>query len=63
MLNQVQEVYSHLHGVQAAVFSFWMFCVALFCATGGYIVYLFITRVFRTIFPKRINGLNPKNRF
>jgi len=63
MLNQVKEVYSHLNGVQAAAFSFWMMCVAIFCATGGYIVYLSVAHVFRMIFPKRINGLNPKNRF
>ena len=63
MLDQVQEVYSHLEGVQAAAFSFWMFCVACFCAAGGYIVYLGIAHVFRMIFPKRISGLNPKNRF
>lgn len=61
--NEIHRIYSHLDGVQSAAFSFWLLCVACFCATGGYIVYLGIAHVFRMIFPKRISGLNHKNRF
>jgi hypothetical protein len=50
MVNQVKEVYSHLQGAQAAIFSFWLFCVAGFCAIAGYLVYLGAETLFKRIF-------------
>ena len=54
MLNQVKEVYSNLHGVQAAVFSFWMICVAFFYGGIIYICFLGIKHLIKKFFLQNI---------
>jgi hypothetical protein len=61
MLNQVKEVYSNLEGVQAAVFSFWMICVAFFYGGIIYLISIGIKSLFQRFVKPQ--GLNPKNRF
>lgn len=54
MLNQVKEVYSNLEGVQAAVFSFWMVCVAFFYGGIAYMLLLGIKHLVKKLFPQNI---------
>ena len=61
MLNQVKEVYSNLEGVQAAVFSLWMICVAFFYGGIIYLISIGIKSLFQRFVKPQ--GLNPKNRF
>lgn len=53
MLNQVKEVYSNLEGVQAAVFSFWMICVAFFYGGILYLTLIGIKSLFQKFKPQR----------
>jgi hypothetical protein len=63
IINETQRIYSHLDGVESAAFSFWLLCVACFYGTLCYLSYLALAYLFQKIWPKKINGLNPKNRF
>lgn len=53
MLNQAKEVYSNLEGVQAAVFSFWMICVAFFYGGILYLTLIGIKSLFQKFKPQR----------
>jgi hypothetical protein len=54
MLNQVKEIYSNLEGVQAAVFSFWMICVAFFYGGILYLALTGIKHLIKKFFPQNI---------
>jgi hypothetical protein len=63
IIQEIQKLWPELEGVQKAAFSFWLLVVVFFYSVLGYMCYLALAHVFQKIWPKKIQGLNPKNRF
>lgn len=63
IIQEITSMWSELEGVQKAAFSFWLIVVAFFYGTLCYISYLGLAHILQKIWPKKIQGLNPKNRF
>jgi hypothetical protein len=63
IIQDMTRIWSQLEGVQQAAFSFWLIVVAGFYGTLCYISYLGLAHILQKIWPKKTQGLNPKNRF